>query len=273
MCRMSLPPGSRRPFNALGGGSTRGAPYTQDPEAYALYASGQFAWTRQTEPSLLQAVVFFEQATALDPNYALAYSGLADSFAMLGVLGARAPHEVFPMARRAVDKALSIDPISRQPIRPWGTSRCIYERDWDGADREYERALQLDSSLAAAHHRRGLLYAMRGHTDRAMAATERAQQLEPLWLSPRAAAGNFLFYARRYDESIRLLEEILALDDRADGARSFLIRDLIAKGDYDRALLEHGKRPLQMPGTNAHRAQALALSGRRRQRSWSWIAC
>ena len=71
--------------------STRGAPYTHDPEAYALYASGRFAWTRQTEASLLQAIGFFEQAIARDPNYALAYSGLADSYAVLGVFGIRAP--------------------------------------------------------------------------------------------------------------------------------------------------------------------------------------
>ena len=79
----------------------------------------------------------------------------------------------------------------------------------------------------------------------------------------QGAAGNFLYYARRYDESIRLLEKVLALDDRADNARAFLIRNLIVKGEYDRAIAEYDKRPLQMPGSNAYRAQALALSGRR----------
>ena len=93
-----------------GGGSPRGAPYTADPEAYALYASGQFAWTRQTEPSLLQSIAFFEQAIARDPNYALAYASLADSYALLGIFGMRAPREVFPKARHAVEQALSIDP-------------------------------------------------------------------------------------------------------------------------------------------------------------------
>ena len=94
-------------------------------------------------------------------------------------------------------------------------------------------------------------------------SNDRAQQLEPLWLAPKGAAGNFLYFARRYDESIRLLEQVLALDERADNARAFLIRNLIVKGDYDRAIAEYDKRPLQMPGSNAYRAQALALSGRR----------
>ncbi len=245
-----------------GGGSPRGAPYTADPEAYALYASGQFAWTRQTEPSLLQSIAFFEQAIARDPNYALAYASLADSYALLGIFGMRAPREVFPKARHAVEQALSIDPNLAAAHLALGHIDMMYERDWDGAAREYQRALQLDPSLAAAYHRRGLLYAMQGDIDRALQFNERAQQLEPLWLAPKGAAGNFLYFARRYDESIRLLERVLALDERADNARAFLIRDLIVTGDYDRAIAEYDKRLPQMPGSNAHRAQALALSGR-----------
>ena len=251
------------PMRGVGSLSTRGAPSTQDPEAYALYTSGQFAWSRQTEPSLLKAIGFFEQAIAKDPNYALAYASLADSYAVLGVFGMRAPHEVFPKARSAVEKALSIDPNLAAAHAALGHIKMIYERDWDGAAREYQRALQLDPSLAIAYHRRGLLYAMQGDFERALQSNDRAQQLEPLWLAPKGAAGNFLYFARRYDESIRLLEQVLALDERADNARAFLIRNLIVKGDYDRAIAEYDKRPLQMPGSNAYRAQALALSGRR----------
>jgi serine/threonine-protein kinase len=247
----------------VGGRATRGVPYTQDPEAYALYASGQFAWTRQTEPSLLQAVGFFEQAIARDPNYALAYASLADSYALLGIFGMRAPQEVFPKARSAVEKALSIDPDLAAAHSALGHIMMMYDHDWEGAAREYQRAQQLDPSLASAYHRRGLLYAMQGDLDRALETNDRAQQLEPLWIAPKGAAGNFLYLARRYDESIRLCEQVLALDERADNARSFLIRNLIVKGDYERAIAEYDKRTLQMPGSNAHRAQALALSGRR----------
>jgi tetratricopeptide (TPR) repeat protein/DNA-binding winged helix-turn-helix (wHTH) protein len=247
----------------VGGGATRGVPYTQDPEAYALYASGQFAWTRQTEPSLLQATAFFEQAIARDPNYALAYANLADTYALLGIFGMRAPHDVFPKARSAVEKALSIDPDLAAAHAALGHIRMMYEHDWDGAARAYQRALQLDPSLAAAYHRRGLLYAMQGDLDHAREANDHARQLEPLWIAPKGAAGNFLYLARRYDESIRFCEQVLAVDEHADNVRSFLIRNLIVKGEYDRALAEYDRRPLQMPGSNAHRAQALALSGRR----------
>src|SRR3977135_1878263 len=136
-----------------------------------------------------------------------------------------------------------------------------YECDWDGAAKECARAILLDPSLALTYHRGGLLYAMQGDTDRALAASERAQQLEPLWLWPRAAAGNFLYYAKRYDEPMRPLQQVLALDDRADSPRSSLIRNFIAKGDYGRALVEIDRRPMQTLGSNAFRAQALALAG------------
>jgi len=243
--------------------STRRVPYTQDPEAYALYAAGRFAWTRQTETSLLQANAFYEQAIARDPNYALAYAGLADSYALLGVFGIRAPRDVFPKARAAVEKALSLDPDLSAAHCALGHIKVQYEHDWDGAAREYARAIQLDPSSALARHRRGLLYAMQGDIDRAVALDEQAHRLEPLWLTPRTAIGNYLYHAKRYDESIRILEQVLALDDRADNARALLIRSLIARGDYDRAIAEYDKRPLQTPGSNSYRAQALALSGRR----------
>jgi DNA-binding winged helix-turn-helix (wHTH) protein/TolB-like protein/Flp pilus assembly protein TadD len=245
-----------------GSGSPRTA-RTVDPEAYALYASGQFAWSRQNEASLLQSISFYQQALERDPKYALAYAGLADSYALLGVFGIRAPNDVFPTARAAVDKALSFDPDLAAAHSALGHIKMMYERDWDGAAREYELALQLDPSLAIAYQRRGLLYAMQGDTERAIAAADRAQAIEPLWLPPRTSVGNFLYYAKRYAESIRVLEQVLALDARADNARAFLIRNLLVTRNYDRALAELDKGPIQMPGTHAHRAQALAMSGRR----------
>jgi DNA-binding winged helix-turn-helix (wHTH) protein/TolB-like protein/tetratricopeptide (TPR) repeat protein len=237
--------------------------HTRDPEAYALYASGRFAWTRQTEASLRRAIAYYEQAIERDPTYALAYAGLADSYAVLGVFGIEAPHDVFPRARVAAERALSLAPDLAAAHSALGHIKAQYEHDWEGAARDYGRALELDASLALTHHRRGLLYAMQGDVERALAASGRAQQLEPLWLPARAAAANFLYYAGRYDESIAVVEQVLALDERADNARAFLIRDLIATGDHRRALRELDRGELQMPGSHAFRAQALALSGDR----------
>jgi len=251
------------PLRGIEETAARGAPYTRDPEAFALYASGRLAWTRQTEPSLLQAIGFFQQAIARDPNYALAYSGLADSYAVLGVFGMRAPNDVFPQARAAGEKALAIDPDLAAAHTALGHIMVQYDRDWEGAAREYARAKQLDPTIALTYHRRSILYALQGETDRALAESAHARELEPLWLAPRAFAGHIYYYAGRFDEAIRILDQVLALDDRVNSARGFLIRSLIAKGDYGRALDEIDKHPLQAQGSNAFRAQALALSGQR----------
>ncbi|HEY6643326.1 winged helix-turn-helix domain-containing protein [Povalibacter sp.] len=247
----------------VGSESLRGVATTQDAEAYALYMSGRFAWTRQSEQDLLRAIEFFEQAVARDPNYALAYTGLADSYAVLGVFGMRAPHEVFPRAMAAAEKALSIDPTLAAAHSALGHILLQYQHDPAGAQREYQRAIDLDPTLALTVHRCGLLSAMQGDFDLAVAASAKAQQLEPLWLAAWAAGGNYLYYARRYDESLQLVEQVLQLDERIDNARGFLIRNLIATGNHERAIAEYDERPLQTPGSNAFRAQALALAGRR----------
>jgi DNA-binding winged helix-turn-helix (wHTH) protein/TolB-like protein/Tfp pilus assembly protein PilF len=251
------------PLRGIEESATRGAPYTLDPEAYALYASGRLAWTRQTESSLLQAIGFYQQAIARDPNYALAYSGLADSYAVLGVFGMRAPKDVFPQARVAVEKALAIDPDLAAAHTALGHIMVQYDHDWDAAAREYARAKQLDPSIALTYHRRSILYALQGDTERALAESARARELEPLWLGPRAFTGHIYYYAGRFDDAIRTLDQVLALDDRVNSARGFLIRSLIAKGDYRRALVEIDQHPLQVQGSNAFRAQALVLSGQR----------
>src|SRR4030095_17159862 len=96
-------------------------------------------------------------------------------------------------------------------------------------------------------HRRRWLHAVGGDIARARQINARAQQLEPLWFAPKGAAGNFLYFARRYDESIRVVEQVLALDERADNARAFLIRNLIVKEVYDRAIANDNRRQLKCP--------------------------
>ena len=236
---------------------------TNDSEAYLLYANGRLAWSRFTEPSLLQAITYYEKAIARDGRYALAYSGLADCYAILGVFGMRAPRDVFPLARNAVEKALEIDPDLAAAHATLGHIKVQYDLDWAGGMAEYTHALELDPSHAPTYHYRGLLLAMRGETARSLADLQRAQQLEPLWIAPRSASGNVLMLARRYDEAIDHLTRTLALDDRADNARSFLGRAYLHSGKPARALEEFRKRQGQAPGSYRDVAQALAMMGRR----------
>lgn len=237
--------------------------HTRDPEAYALYARGRYAWTRQTESSLRNAITHYQQAIARDPDYALAYAGLSDSYALLGVLGIEAPHDVFPLARTAAEHALALEPNLASAHSALGHVQLQYEHNVTAAAASYEKASALDPALALNEHRRSLLFAMQGDTERALATSMHAQQLEPLWLAVRASPGNFLYYAGRFEEAIAIADNVLALNESADNARCMLIRNLIATGEHARALRELDRGPLQMPGSHALRAQALALSGQR----------
>jgi DNA-binding winged helix-turn-helix (wHTH) protein/TolB-like protein len=238
---------------------------TENSEAYLLYTNGRLAWTRATEESLAQAIGYFEEAIARDPHYALAYAGVADCYAILGVFGMRAPHETYPRARRAAEKALEIDDSLAPVHATLGHIKIQYDFDWRGGLAEYARAVELDPSYAGTYHYRAIVLAMHGEIERSLQESRRAQQLEPLWIAPRAAMGMVLGYAKRYDESIRQLTQTLALDERADNARTYLGRAYLHSGHPDRALAEFQARRSAAPGSHGDVAQALALSGRREE--------
>jgi TolB-like protein/Tfp pilus assembly protein PilF len=238
---------------------------TENSEAYLLYANGRLAWSRFSEESLSQAIDYFEKAIEQDERYALAYVGLADCYAILGVFGMRAPHDVFPRARRAAEKALEIDPQLAAAHATLGHTKIQYDLDWKGGLAEYTRAIELDPSHAPAYHYRGIMFATQGQTERALGEFKRAQQVEPLWVAPRAAAGMVLVYARRYDEAIVQLTQTLAFDDRAENARTYLGRAYMHSGRYEQALTEFRRRRAQAPGSYGDIGQALALSGRREE--------
>jgi tetratricopeptide (TPR) repeat protein len=130
---------------------------------------------------------------------------------------------------------------------------------------EYDRAIALDPDYARTYHWRGISYGMHSVTDRALADFERARQLEPLWIAPRAATGNVLFYARRYTEAIAVLTETLELDERADNARTYRARAYLHSGQRELALAEFVKlreREARTPGSFGDVGQALAMLGR-----------
>jgi DNA-binding winged helix-turn-helix (wHTH) protein/TolB-like protein/Tfp pilus assembly protein PilF len=238
---------------------------TQIPAAYLALANGRLAWSRLTEPSLKQAVTEFEKALALDPNYALAYVGVADSYATLGVFGMLRPHDAFPRARQAAQRALEIEPELAAAHATLGHITVQFDLDWQTGMAEYDRAIALDPDYARTYHWRGISYGMHGATALALADFERARLLEPLWIAPRAATGNILFYARRYREAIDVLDETLAFDDRADNARTYRARAYLHSGQPDLALtefLELRKRDARAPGSFGNVGQALSMLGR-----------
>ncbi len=236
---------------------------TRDAAAYLLYASGRYALTQSTEPSLVLALGYFEQAIARDPNFALAHAGLGDCYSVMGIFGMRSPGETFPRARDAVLKALQIEPRLANAFGVLGHIKMQYDRDWDGAEADLKQAIALNPALSEPHMYLGVVFAMRGETERGLEELRQAQQLEPLLTLPKTRAGSILYFARRYDESLVLLNESLALDDRPGVLHAALGRVYMHTGRYDLALAEFAKIQGPTPGSFGDVGQALALSGRR----------
>ena len=249
--------------SAIGDAASRTLGGTKDSAAYLLYAHGRYALARSTEPSLLLAIGYFEQAIARDPHFALAYAGLADCHQVMAVFGMRPPSETMPRARDAVLKALQIEPRLASAYAILGQIKVQYDRDWNGAEADFAHAIALDPSLSEPHMYWGVLLGMRGEPDRGLAELERAQQLEPLLTLPKTRAGSVLYYARRYDEAVVQLTESLALDDRPGVAHAALGRVYLHMGHHDLALAEFAKIRGATPGSFGDVGQALALSGHR----------
>jgi TolB-like protein len=171
---------------------------TANPEAYELYLKGRFFWNKRTGPDLRKAIDYFNQAIAKDPNYAVAYSGLADSYLLLPPYGAAAPKDSIPQAKGAVKKALELDDTLAEAHASSGRIVSGFDFDSQKAIGEFERALQLNPNYATAHHwfGAGPLLAL-GRFDESIVEAKRSIELDPLSMINNADFGNDYYYARR----------------------------------------------------------------------------
>jgi DNA-binding winged helix-turn-helix (wHTH) protein/tetratricopeptide (TPR) repeat protein len=236
---------------------------TQDQAANLLFSSGSYALSRNSEKSLLLAIGYFERAIARDPRFALAHSRLADSYAALALYGMRAPAETYPRARDSVVKALQIEPRLATAYATRGHIKQQFDRDWDGAEADFKRAIELDPKLAEPHRYLGSQAVMRGDLDRGLAEFKRAQELEPLMTLANTRVGTMLYFARRYTDAEKQLTESIGLDDRPNIAHRSLGRVYLHTGRYELALAEFAKAPGISPGSYADVANVYAHSGRR----------
>ncbi|MEO8061353.1 MAG: winged helix-turn-helix domain-containing protein [Pseudomonadota bacterium] len=245
------------PLSAVVGG-------TRDSAAYLLYSNGRFALGQLNEPSVQLAIGYFEQAIARDPKFALAHARLADCYVNIGIFGMRSPAETFPRARDSVLRALQIEPRLASAYATLGHVKMQYDRDWDGAEADFNRAIALDPTVAEPYLYRGALTSMRGDLDRGLEDLKQAQQLEPLLTLYKTRRGSMLYFARHYSEAEQQFNESLALDDRPAIAHRALGRLYLHTGRYDLALAEFAKcKGGPTPGSYADLAQTLVLSGRR----------
>ena len=214
---------------------------TADVEAHQLYLKGRYLWNRRTAENLEKALNYFQQAADKDPNYALAYSGIADTCALFSVYGAGAPQEYLPRAKAAAEKAVELDDSLAEAHASLG---LVYYSYFRGAEsvREFDRSIQLDPNYATAHHWYGrLTLVMQGKLDHALVEVKRAYELDPVSPIIHTDVGAVYLMARRYDEAIEQLRGTVQMDPEFYWAHRFLGMALDLKGDTTGALAEFTK--------------------------------
>ncbi|HEY8204809.1 MAG TPA: protein kinase [Pyrinomonadaceae bacterium] len=215
--------------------------YTENAEAYQLYLRGRFYWNKRTAESFQRSIEFFQEAIDKDPNYALAYTGLADSYSFLSSQGIRAPEDVFPLAKDAAVRAIALDDSLAEAHCSLGYVKLYYDWDWDGAAQEYRRAIELNPNYPTAHHGYAYYLISMGRTEEAIAEIKRAQELDPLSLIINTDHGEFYYFARRPDEAIEQLHKALDLDSSFVRGHFLLARAYAQKGQCNEAIEEFQK--------------------------------
>jgi TolB-like protein/Tfp pilus assembly protein PilF len=215
---------------------------TENTDAYQLYLRGRFFWNKRTGQNLNKAADYFNQAIAADPNYALAYVGLADSYVLMPFYGAGMPQDCYPKAKAAAEKALQLDNTLAEAHTSLAQVFCYYDLDFIRAAREYQRAIELNPNYPTAHQWYGssALTAL-GRFDEAIPELKRAIALDPLSLVINADLGNSYYRARRYDEAIKQLRKTVDLDPGFYYAHWNLGSALAANGDLAGAIEEYEK--------------------------------
>jgi TolB-like protein/DNA-binding winged helix-turn-helix (wHTH) protein/Tfp pilus assembly protein PilF len=208
---------------------------TISPEAYDLYLKGLFFLNKRTVEGFQQAADFFQQAIDKDPNYARAYAGLADTYALMASYGMSSQNELLSKARFSALKALQLDDTLAEAHASLALIAENKDRDWPTAEREYRRAIELQPDYATAHHWYAECLAFQGRFSEAFAEINRARQRDPLSLIIGADYAAILYFSRQYDRSIEEFRRVQLMEPNFP--RSYLIiNSLIEKGDYDGAL-------------------------------------
>jgi len=240
--------------------------YTQNAEAYQLYLKGRYYWNKRTEDNYRKAIESFRQAIEIDPSFALAYTGLADTYSFLSSQGIRAPSDVFPLSKEAAKRAIEIDDSLSEAHTSLAYVKLYYDWDLAGAEREYTRAIELNPNYATPHHGFAYLLMSSGRTEQAIAEIKKAENLDPLSLIIQTDHGEFFYFARRPDEAIEQLQKAIEMDPGFVRAHFLMGRALAQKGQCDPAIAEFQKaRSLATGGVEmlGALAQGYASCGRK----------
>jgi len=241
-----------------------------NPEAYEAYLKGRYFWNKRTADGLKKAIDYFNQAIEKDPNYAQAYTGLADSYALLGdwEYGILAPKEAFPRAKAAATKALELDNTLGEAHTSLAFSLDLFDWDWASAEREFRRAIELNPGYATAHHWYAWHLSEMGRNREAIAEMRKAQNLDPLSLIISADVAEILLVAHSYDQAIEQSRKTIDMDPNFAVAHYELGQALVQKHMYKEAIAELQKA-IELSGGSttctSNLAFAYAASGRRKE--------
>jgi eukaryotic-like serine/threonine-protein kinase len=213
--------------------------YTANAEAYQLYLKGRFYWNKRTPVDLQKAVPFFQQAIEKDPKYALAYSGLADAYALIPAYTREPARDVMPKAKEAALKALSLDDKLAEAHASLGQINDYYDYDFVTAEKEYRRAIDLNPNYATAHQWLAEHLSAMKRNDEAIAEIKGALDLDPMSVIMNRVYGDILVDGRRYDEAIAQYRKTLDLDPHFPTAHYFLGRAYELNGMHDEAVAEY----------------------------------
>jgi TolB-like protein/Tfp pilus assembly protein PilF len=240
---------------------------TANPEAYELYLRGRFFWNKRSSIDLPRAVEFYQQAIAKDPNYALAYAGLADCYVLYPDYGVGAPAEYYPKAKEMAEKALSLDASLAEPHAALGLAYTNFDHDFDKAITEFDRAIQLNPNYATALQWKNTAVVALQQFDAAIAASKKAITLDPLSLIVNADLAFNYLQARRFDEALAQSRRTLEIDPSFHVVRGYGALAMQFKGQLANALPEFriAAGITDEPFSQSLLAQACARSGLRNE--------
>ena len=240
-----------------------------NPRAYESFLKGRYFWNKRTADGLKVAVAYFNQAIEEDPGYAQAYSGLADTYALLGdwQYAVMTPKEGLPKAKAAAIKALELDNTLGEAHN--SLAFCLDGFDWDfeSAGKEFRRAVELSPGYATAHHWYAWHLSLVGHNDEAIAEMKKAQSLDPLSLIINADLAELFLISRSYDESIEQSRKTIQMDSNFGLAHNQLAQAYLQKRMYSEAIAELQKAIQDSGGSptfTSNLARTYAASGDRK---------
>jgi tetratricopeptide (TPR) repeat protein len=244
------------------------SPKTVNAQAYDSYLKGRYCWNKRTAEGLKEAINYFKHSISIDPSYAEAYTGLADTYALAGDwgYGIIPPAEAFPLAKAAASEALALNDRLGEAHTSLAFVLDLYYWDWDAAERQYELAINLNPGYAVAHEWYAWHLLVLGHSAEGMFEMRRAESLDPVSPIIRANVADALSVSHLFEESVQQSRKTLALDPNFAVGHFQLAEALVQERQYEAAIAEF-RRAIDLSGHliafDANLAHAYAVSGRK----------